>query len=423
MSDLYKILGVTETATLDEIKKAYRILALKYHPDHNSGSKEAENMFKDIVRAYEVLSDKEARAAYDISIKNKRDSQTNSGNSTNAKKQLTPDDILNYIKALRRQIWEVKSKGNINVTQLYKILNEALPDNIVEFLIAYDDPRKNKEIIIEFLGCCSYIGRRTRKKIFIPRLIRLAHTNNDALKIIYDTQKKWKRQLIIGYAILGGIAALIFAFSISGNDQSSAPNRPLSGELNPGIDMHDTTKGFKRQPDDSLQIENQYKDWDKKDYATGSSPRGYKYKPVYDYSVNNRLTVTVGPNTDVVVKLCRFMTGKCIRYVYIRASETYNIKNIPLGKYYLKIAYGTDWRQKIINGVYVGKFVRDALYEKGSDTLDFCKVTEGEERVGDNLYSRYSLMSYSLRLNVTTMLLNDGSNLTTKEIPEADFND
>lgn len=63
--DYYKILGVSKNATQDEIKKAYRKLALKYHPDKNQGDKEAEAKFKEANEANEVLSDPEKRKRYD----------------------------------------------------------------------------------------------------------------------------------------------------------------------------------------------------------------------------------------------------------------------------------------------------------------------------------------------------------------------
>ncbi len=63
--DYYEILGVSKTAEEREIKKAYKRLAMKYHPDRNQGDKEAEAKFKEIKEAYEILTDAQKRAAYD----------------------------------------------------------------------------------------------------------------------------------------------------------------------------------------------------------------------------------------------------------------------------------------------------------------------------------------------------------------------
>ena len=63
--DYYEILGVTKTASADEIKKAYRKVAMQYHPDRNPGDKAAEEKFKEAAEAYEILSDADKKAQYD----------------------------------------------------------------------------------------------------------------------------------------------------------------------------------------------------------------------------------------------------------------------------------------------------------------------------------------------------------------------
>ena len=63
--DYYEVLGLQKGASEDEIKRAFRKLAIKYHPDKNQGNAEAEAKFKEINEAYQVLSDPEKKARYD----------------------------------------------------------------------------------------------------------------------------------------------------------------------------------------------------------------------------------------------------------------------------------------------------------------------------------------------------------------------
>ena len=63
--DYYEVLGVSKTASDSEIKSAYRKLAKKYHPDMNPGDKQAEQKFKEVTEAYNVLSDTEKKKLYD----------------------------------------------------------------------------------------------------------------------------------------------------------------------------------------------------------------------------------------------------------------------------------------------------------------------------------------------------------------------
>jgi len=89
----YKILGVSQFADLKEIKKSYRTLAMKYHPDRNAGDKRAEEKFKEIAEAYDVLSDAEKRRKFD-ELSAGRETSHNSGNyqSADSKKQSANED-------------------------------------------------------------------------------------------------------------------------------------------------------------------------------------------------------------------------------------------------------------------------------------------------------------------------------------------
>ena len=81
----YEMLGVDKNAPSNEIKRAYRTLAIKYHPDRNLGNKAAEEKFKDINEAYEVLSDQTRRVQYDDSLKPKPFFGRGGNNNNNAR--------------------------------------------------------------------------------------------------------------------------------------------------------------------------------------------------------------------------------------------------------------------------------------------------------------------------------------------------
>ena len=87
MSNYYEILGVSKNATADEIKKAYRTLAFKYHPDRNPGDAAAEEKFKQISAAYDVLGDEAKRRNYDLGGYSSENAYSNSSTQQQYQRQ------------------------------------------------------------------------------------------------------------------------------------------------------------------------------------------------------------------------------------------------------------------------------------------------------------------------------------------------
>jgi len=160
--------------------------------------------------------------------------------------------------------------------------------------------------------------------------------------------------------------------------------------------------------------------WGKKDYDSGQTPECENIDPKYDYKMDNYLQVTVGSNTDVVIKLMKKENGYtddiCIRIIYIRHNEEYYLRNVPEGKYYLKIAYGKDWRQKIVDNQCYGKFMRSAQYKIGSTELDFNIVHKSD---GIKSVPYFEL---SLDMVVAKYDKDRKSTFSSKNINETQFN-
>lgn len=129
MSDYYKILGVTKDSNQIQIRKAFRKLALQYHPDKNKNSEESKQKFMEIVKAYEILSDEKARERYD----------SNTVNNKNIQKfnWTPPADFANFYsyENLKREynetqisggMWEISEKANAGLWKATFILLASL---------------------------------------------------------------------------------------------------------------------------------------------------------------------------------------------------------------------------------------------------------------------------------------------------------
>ncbi|HEX5981950.1 MAG TPA: DnaJ domain-containing protein [Nitrososphaeraceae archaeon] len=129
MSDYYKILGVTKDSNQIQIRKAFRKLALQYHPDKNKNSEESKQKFMEIVKAYEILSDEKARERYD----------SNTLNNKNVQKVnwTPPADFASFYsyENLKREynetqisggMWEISEKANAGLWKATFILLASL---------------------------------------------------------------------------------------------------------------------------------------------------------------------------------------------------------------------------------------------------------------------------------------------------------
>ena len=222
-------------------------------------------------------------------------------------------------------------------------------------------------------------------------------------KIIYS-MKKFPYFLII-------ICILFFVRCSSNNSESQLPN-PQNGDLNNTFADSDTNSTSNTTQVELSETERLLSEgWEEKSIQNGQMPSCYNFKPKRG-SVSNYLEVSVGGGTDVSIKVMDMNSEKCIRYVFINSGSTYNIRNIPEGRYYLKIAYGKHWVSKTENGQCVGKFTSNQLYEKGQDILDYnLQYTDGG----------YSVPSFKLQLDVISTGTSNSFN--SQNISENEFNE
>lgn len=422
MQDYYKILEISSSATASEIKKAYRKLALKYHPDKNQGDEFAEAKFKEIAYAYEVLSNIEDKKNYDSKYENASNS-TSKSEEKETENPLTPNDFLNELKNIRNHLSNINPNA-INKRNLFDTLNDLLSLENINFLIQCDDIYKNRLIIEEILICCKPLGHAKHPiqsfyyiEIIYQKLVKLAGVDNETIQKIYKHSKKnelyslWDRfkgsAIVVGTIILFGI---IFS---QGNIETSnnSDNELKNGDLNNTFtdrsqDGEINAEQLIQNKKDSL-ISN---GWSEQDIVNGQLSPCYNFKPIKS-NIDNYLKIVVGRGTDVAIKIMNINTEKCVRYVFINSGSTYQIKNLPEGQYYLKIAYGKNWLSKVINGQCIGRFVRNAIYEKGEDILDYNFEYNSEG---------YRIPSYELSLDVIDTNISNSFN--SKDISENEFN-
>jgi curved DNA-binding protein CbpA len=183
MKDFYNILGVSSSASFDEIKKSYRKLALQYHPDRNSGNKRYEEIFININEAYHTLSNEESRKNYDSNYKKK---------SSTFSQPVTPYIFLKKFQDIRKFIYK-KGKNKISNKALYKGLEKLLSDENIKYLLLKSNKEILKQIIIENLKCIKFLQSSDKEEI-IHRLLILANNDNSLKTLINIHSKQTKNK-------------------------------------------------------------------------------------------------------------------------------------------------------------------------------------------------------------------------------------
>ena len=163
MKNYYEILGVSENASFEEIKAAFRSLAKQYHPDENAGNDEATEMFKLINEAYQTLSDLKLREEYDLGLHSSNEFSSDDSCDTSDDYQETTesyeDIIHDYDENTKRMIEREGLKVAIEeqINKIYLII-DAKNDLIINSLIEYDaekfynDINDLKDITVEYIN-------------------------------------------------------------------------------------------------------------------------------------------------------------------------------------------------------------------------------------------------------------------------------
>ena len=185
LKDYYQTLKVPATASSEEIKKAFRKLALQYHPDKNMDTVSATKKFMEIQEAYAVLGDKIKRAAYNY--------QRYLQNPQRVNKPLpkSADDILQLSSSLQKKI-AIIDPFRIDLDILSFEVNDILSDDNMHLLLNTGDVDINRRIIMDILTCIRPLPLQTIINTSIL-LKQLAGSDFTAQKEITDciTQVKW----------------------------------------------------------------------------------------------------------------------------------------------------------------------------------------------------------------------------------------
>ncbi|HXH17765.1 MAG TPA: DnaJ domain-containing protein [Chitinophagales bacterium] len=389
LPDYYTILGVSETATSDEIKAAFRKYALKYHPDKNEGAPEAIEIFTAIHKAYEVLSDTEKRRAYDL----KRSGGKKPFLSEmpihsvvdRSKIKISVDKrviVLNEPLQVTITIFENNSKVTMNGLQRFDVvkgpvINSAFPPgpDTPEVEISYLLKPKFSGYLE--IGPASFISGNIK---FLSESVYVKVNLPPELVKIRPASRLEKFQSVIVSTLI-----IFYSFLIGYNIYEFKVWPYMRAEKKLQHQAPAPVLGFGER---EIQL------------ATGVSPyENFFGGGEYDMASLNRILFHNSKVYDAVVLLTDAKTNQTVRNNYIRAGDDFIMKNIPDGDYYLKVLFGNNWNDSLRllhQGALQGGFSRNVRYEIFNRQINIIQMRHN--RSGDTLgYKIYEITLYPVQ--------------------------
>jgi len=212
VKDYYKILEVKSTATTGDIKKSYRKLAMKYHPDKNQGDALSSAVFSDVAEAYEILSDPVKRQQYNYN--NYNIYNANYANYTPVGKESIKAAVDKLTKAVASS-----DIFRVNRDAVYFSIMQILSENNIQFLREDSDALFKKQVIEQLLVCSKPLTIAYIKKIS-DILLNIAASDLQMQNDIYTFIKKATRQnnwntykIVVAVATALALCLLIFLLS------------------------------------------------------------------------------------------------------------------------------------------------------------------------------------------------------------------
>lgn len=186
--DYYQVLRISPTSTADEVKAAFRKLAIKYHPDKNNGDTLSEAIFKDVNEAYSVLSNPQKRAKFD------RDRvATPSVTFTTKKTEAVNAKMLMQQAAALNKLLSVANPFTIDKDAVFFKISSILSAYNINLLLVENNAIYNANIIQQLLYCCKPLSLADTNLISV-KLLQLARRDAKLVALIarFLEMKKWE---------------------------------------------------------------------------------------------------------------------------------------------------------------------------------------------------------------------------------------